>query len=158
MDKTRKKHALLLLIPFGVLVDQVTKVIAENFLSQTGSVSIIDGFFSFTLAYNTGAAWGLFSGERWFLIGVPILIIIASAGFYFKNKKTAINVGLIIVITGAIGNLIDRVRTGEVIDFLDFIVFGYDFPVFNFADMCITLGCIYLIIYTLFEKEDHAHE
>lgn len=153
-----KKHWLLLIIPFGIMLDQLTKYVAELKLSLSGPISIIEGFFSFNLAYNTGAAWGLFSGQKWFLIGMPLLIIIAGFIYYFKSKKFYFNLGLLVVITGALGNLIDRVLTGRVVDFLDFIVFGYDFPVFNLADICITLGSIFLAIYLTFEKEEIKNE
>ncbi len=149
-----RKHWILLFIPFGVAVDQITKSIAELQLSGMGDVWVIDNFFSFTLAYNTGAAWGMFAGQRWFLIGGPLLVLILCTIFYFQSKKIHLNIGLIVIMTGAIGNLIDRIATGAVVDFLRFLPFGYDFPVFNFADMCITLGCIYMMICLFFEKED----
>ena len=154
MKKQRNKFWLLTIIPIGVILDQVTKLIAENILSQTGEITIIENFFSFHLAYNTGAAWGLFAGARWFLIGSPILIILVALVVFWKSKKYFFNLGLVVVLTGALGNLIDRIFIGHVVDFLDFLIFNYDFPVFNVADMFITLGSIYLAIYLIFEKEE----
>ena len=119
-------------------------------MSLSSSISIIPSFFRITYLQNTGAAWSTFSNKTVYLIILTIVFLVA---FYFLLlKKTDFTkdkwIGVIygIVVGGILGNLFDRIRLGFVVDYLDFSIFGYNFPVFNFADSCIVIGCILLII------------
>ncbi len=134
------------------VVDLVTKYIIQN-QPTLQNVEIIKGFFSLTYAENTGMAWSLLSGKQAFLsivsaivIGVMIYYVVA------KNLDKLTRISLALMIGGAAGNLFDRLFLGYVRDFLDFIIFGYDFPIFNVADSALTIGVILLMIATL--KED----
>jgi signal peptidase II len=147
---------LLIISPLAVLIDQVTKVIAENNLVFGVRESIIDGFFYFTLVYNRGAAWSILAGNRWFLVSVSTIATIGFIIYYFKrinNSKHILLLALSLIIGGTFGNLIDRALYGQVIDFLDFIIIGYNYPVFNFADTFLVVGMGLLIIAIYYEDK-----
>lgn len=139
-----------------VLLDQITKFIAKTCLKPKGSVKVIDGFFRFTYLENDGGAWGIFGGKLIFFILITVvalgIMIYLLKDFNLSNNKLY-SVGLCLVIAGTIGNFIDRVLHKYVIDFFDFVFFGYDFPIFNVADICITFGVGLLIIKILFFHE-----
>ncbi len=135
------------------IVDLITKYVIQSH-SALQNVEIIKGFFSLTYAENTGMAWSLLSGKQAFLsivsaiaIGVMIYYVVA------KNVDQFTKIALALMIGGAAGNLFDRLFLGYVRDFLDFIVFGYDFPIFNVADSALTIGVILLIIASFIEDK-----
>ena len=131
-----------------LLIDIVVKLIVKSKLVLYQSISIIDNFFYITYVRNTGAAWSMFSGKQYFLIIVSLIVIIFL--FYYLYKKNKYNkleiFGYSLLISGAVGNLIDRIFYGYVIDYLNFYIFNYDFPVFNIADTCIVIGIMLLFI------------
>jgi signal peptidase II len=125
------------------------------------SIPIVDGFFSLTYVRNTGAAFGIFAGSHEvfrlpFLIGVSILAI----GFILvmlkrlRDAATGLVTALTFILGGAIGNLIDRVLHGEVIDFLDVYYSNYHWPAFNLADSFITVGVTITLFYLVGAKGD----
>lgn len=134
-----------------VIVDQVIKNVLCISMNMGESVSIIDGFFSLTLIGNTGAAFSLFSSGTIFLIIVSIVVLNVIYFWLIKDKNLnlfeEITYGLLM--GGIIGNLIDRVWHMQVIDYLDFNLFGYSFPIFNLADMLIVISLLMIVIYTL---------
>ena len=131
-----------------VLIDQISKI-AMKVISSVNSESftIIKNFFYITYAENTGAAFSILKGQRWFFV-VMALVVCGIITFYIiKYKpKPLEKFSLQLIVAGAIGNVIDRLVYGYVIDFLDFYIFCYDFPVFNIADCCITIGAVLLIL------------
>ena len=144
-----------------VIVDQLTKAIVDRTMSLHDSISLIPGFFNFTYIRNTGAAFGIFSGAHEvfrlpFLIGVSILAI----GFIVVMLKrlrlgeTGLATALAFILGGAIGNLIDRIVYGEVIDFLDVYWSNYHWPAFNVADSFITIGVTITLFYLIRSKGD----
>ena len=136
------------------LVDQVIKLIITNSLDFGDSIQIIPSLFSLTLLQNTGAAFSIFSSGTIVLISLVALNLIY--WFLIKdkdlNKLETIVYG--VLIGGILGNLIDRVFYGYVIDYLDFNILGFNFPVFNFADICIVVTIILIIIFTLKGEKD----
>ncbi len=135
------------------VIDLITKYIIQNHVTLY-NVEIIKGFFSLTYAENTGMAWSLLSGKQAFLsivsaiaIGVMIYYVVS------KNTDRFTKVALALMIGGAAGNLFDRLCLGYVRDFLDFIILGYDFPIFNVADSALTIGVILLIIASFMEDK-----
>lgn len=135
------------------IVDLLTKYVIQNHIALQ-NVEIIKGIFSLTYAENTGMAWSLLSGKQAFLsvvsaiaIGVMIYYVVA------KNVDKFTKIALALMIGGAAGNLFDRLFLGYVRDFLDFIIFGYDFPIFNVADSALTIGVILLIIASFIEDK-----
>lgn len=139
----------------GVLLiaaDQIVKIlIASNLSYQTGVIVVIDNFFNIVHWHNTGGAWGALSDATWLLTIFSVLCALVILYFYITAKPVFLRLSLILVIAGAIGNMIDRIRLSYVIDFLYFNnLFGYSFPAFNIADICITSGCIGVLIYVIF--------
>ncbi|MBE6156906.1 MAG: signal peptidase II [Firmicutes bacterium] len=138
----------------ALLVDVVTKILIDNSFNLMETKPIIVNFFSITKVYNTGASWNILSGYRIILIIITILMFAFLVYYQTKfilNNRNILTFGLLY--GGIVGNLIDRIIYGYVIDFLDFTIFGYNFPVFNFADVCIVLG-IFLLIIAIYKKED----
>ncbi len=138
------------IIILSVLIDQIAKYIVVQTLPLYDSVVLIDGFFSFTHIQNRGAAWGMFSEHRWvFLVATAIAIIVLPIILYrFRKLHVLFGVSMSLIIGGAVGNMIDRLFLGYVIDFLEFTFI--DFPVFNIADICIVVGTFMMAAYILF--------
>jgi signal peptidase II len=143
--------ALFLPAALIVVLDQITKYL---FWSHGRNYEIIDGFFNITLVKNAGAAFGLFQGGRAFFIAASVLaaILITYLGVKLPRVDRARRVWLGCILGGAFGNLIDRVRFGEVVDFLQIGFRGHYWPVFNVADIGVTVGAAMLILYALMPK------
>lgn len=137
-----------------LIVDIVVKLIIENILVLNNSIKIIDNFFYLTYVRNIGAAWSILSGKVNFLIIFSLIIIIFLFIYLYKKKEYSKleELGYSLLLAGAIGNLIDRIFYGYVIDYLDFYIFNYDFPIFNIADSCIVIGIMLLFISSWREK------
>ena len=143
---------------FCLALDQITKTIAINNLVEFRNVPVINNFFYFTLCYNTGGAWSIFSNSTWLLA----LISIVALGFIIytvvKSKSLLYDISASVFMGGLIGNLVDRVLQGKVTDFLDFVILGYDFPVFNVADMCICVSAVFIVMAVLKEESENGKE
>lgn len=139
---------------FVIILDQVTKYIVATQMKIHHSVEVIPGFFYFTSHRNSGAAWGMLQGQMWlfYIVTVVVVIVIIYYMTIYKHQYPLLNIGLALILGGAIGNFIDRVRIQEVIDFLDFNIFGYDFPIFNVADSALTIGVILVIILIIYDE------
>jgi signal peptidase II len=145
-----------------IVLDQLTKFIIDRVMNLHQSISLIDGLFNLTYVRNTGAAFGIFAGSaevfrRPFLIVVSILasVFIINMMKRLAETETGLITGLSFILGGAIGNLIDRVIYGEVIDFLDVYWRNYHWPAFNIADSFITIGvCVMLYCLYTHEGED----
>jgi signal peptidase II len=139
-----------LIIIASVLVDQISKLIVVKTLPLYDSIVVIKGFFSFSHIQNRGAAWGMFSESRWiFLTATAVALIVLPIILYkFRKVHVLFGTSMSLIIGGAIGNMIDRVFLGYVVDFLEFTFI--DFPVFNIADVCIVVGTFMMAAYILF--------
>jgi signal peptidase II len=142
-----------------LVLDQLTKMIVDRTMSLHQSIPIIDGFFSLTYVRNTGAAFGIFAGSHEaFRLPFLILVSVLALGFVvvmlkrLRDEETGLITALSFIIGGAIGNLVDRVLYGEVIDFLDFYWSNYHWPAFNVADSCITVGVLITLYYLIRAK------
>jgi signal peptidase II len=156
---TKKWKMVLGWVVSILVLDQLTKMIVDRTMPLHHSIPIIDGFFNLTYVRNTGAAFGIFAGSHEaFRLPFLILVSILALGFVFLMLKRLPDdqIGLItalsFIIGGAIGNLIDRVLCGEVIDFLDFYWSHYHWPAFNLADSCITIGVLITLYYLIKAK------
>ncbi|MEG2984008.1 MAG: signal peptidase II [Peptostreptococcaceae bacterium] len=143
-----------ILIILGLIgIDQVSKYVAINYLANIGSIPIIKDVVHLTYVENRGAAFGMFQNNQ--MIFVIVAIAACIFGIYYLYKKEINLLGkaaIILIMSGAIGNLIDRVRLGFVIDYFDFrIVWDY---VFNIADVFVVVGTILLCIYIIFFEND----
>lgn len=136
-------------------IDQITKYFAVAILQGNSSVHLIGNFIRFTYVENRGAAFGMLQNQRiFFIISTIVLVAFIIYMIVFNKKVTNVTkLTLSLILSGAIGNFIDRLRLGYVIDFVD-VRFGdfYDFPVFNVADSCLVVGVIVLVILILFNK------
>ncbi|MBP3635828.1 MAG: signal peptidase II [Bacilli bacterium] len=148
-----KKVTIISLIVF--LLDRIIKIIITNNFTLNVRNKIISGFFYITNCHNEGAAFSLFSGNIMFLVFITLIILFLIYKAIKKDKGmnliTCLSYG--ILLGGILGNLYDRVFLGYVIDYLDFIIFDFDFAIFNVADMCIVIGVIMLM---LFEGSDKS--
>ncbi len=137
----------LLLSAFLVILDQVTKALATAKLAPLGSVPIIDGVFHLTYAQNTGAAFSLFRGGRWFFVVLTSVVIIALGYLMYKKFFPTVlsRVAVAVILGGTLGNFIDRARFGYVVDMFDFRLIN--FAIFNVADACLTIGIVLFAIY-----------
>lgn len=133
-----------------IAIDFIIKIIVLNYVTN---ICIIPNFFYLTLAKNTGAAFSLLENKIIFFIIIAFIVIYYIFKYSIKEDIDKLEqVSYILLIGGIIGNLIDRVIYGYVVDYLRFIIFSYNFPIFNLADICITIGAIFLII-SIFRKE-----
>lgn len=137
-----------------LVIDQISKILVVKLIDINQCVEVIKNFFYLTYTHNTGAAFSILTGQRIFLILIAIVILIILFNYIRKNKvKEKIDIiSFSLIIGGSLGNLIDRIIRGYVVDFLDFKIFGYNFPVFNLADTFIVIGVFLLLIVT-FRKE-----
>jgi len=140
-----------------VLLDQVTKAVVTHYLLLHQAVEVIAGFFSIIHVHNPGAAFGIlreWEGIRTlFLITVSLVALAVIVYLYRKCRGKWSAFALSLIAGGAVGNLIDRVRFGEVVDFLDFSIGGYHWPAFNVADTAITVGVIMMVVFAVLKKE-----
>ncbi len=158
--RIRRKYQFLLIISLFVLIlDQWSKYLVQKRLHLFQSFEVIKGFFNLVHVRNKGGAFGIFGGARGELFSsLFILVSFVAIGailyFFIKvnEREKSLLFALSLVLSGAIGNLIDRLVYGEVVDFLDFHLFSYHWPAFNIADSAITLG-IGLLAYKLVFQE-----
>lgn len=132
-----------------ILLDQLSKNFIVNHFMLGESKEIISNFFSISSHRNRGAAWGILQDSRIFFLIVTIIFIAVLSYYLFKQRETlnSFDKGTFgLIYGGAIGNFIDRLTRHEVVDFLDFRIFGYDFPIFNLADCFICVGVLFLLI------------
>lgn len=158
-----KKRYHLLIWPSIALVvlDQISKAAVIKAIEIHGSVSVIHGFFQMVHVRNRGMAFGLMnradSRVGPYLLAAASIVTIAVLIYWFMRRKDhghAITLALSFILGGAVGNLIDRVRFNEVVDFLDFYIGSYHWPAFNIADAAITAGTFLLAFCILFQKKE----
>lgn len=154
-----------LAVPFILILiflDQVTKWWIINYIMQPIKILPITPFFNIVLTWNSGISFGIFSNQGSFsviiLSTLATLIVFFLAVWLMKAENKKLIIGLICIIGGAIGNIIDRVYHGAVIDFLDFHIKSYHWPAFNVADSCIFIGATLIILDSLFpDKKEEAN-
>lgn len=151
---------LLAILAIGILVaiDQLTKLMVRGHFKLHESRPIINGVFSLTYIRNEGIAWGMFQGGRVVFLIITAIVLVVCFYVYYKisgeRKLAPIRYCLVFVVSGSIGNMMDRIKFGYVIDFFYFELI--DFPVFNVADIYVTVSMILLIILICFvyKEED----
>lgn len=150
---------------FVVVADQLTKLWVVRHFRMYESREIIPGFFHLTYLTNTGAAFGFLAGEqstlRQLFFVVVAMVALLAMGYFFrtlKDRSQLYTVAIGLISGGAVGNLIDRIRLGSVIDFLDFFIGRYHWPAFNVADSAITVGVSLFLLASLLDgKEKERH-
>jgi signal peptidase II len=158
----RRKRIVLLSVAVAILtvlifLDQWTKYYFSNLVKQNGDkITIINGFFYITHVINTGAAWSFLSNVAWaqilFKILTPIAIVAFCLFYAFALKKNYkwLQISLVLIIGGSIGNYIDRLAINGVTDFISLVFGSYEFPVFNLADCFLVVGVIMIFVHYLF--------
>lgn len=150
----RKNSLSITIVVF--IFDQLIKYIVNKTFYYGVLKCVIPNLFYLTKVYNYGAAWSTFIGNRWFLIIVAIISFIFLLWYQNKFKNISRNyLAFGLIQGGLLGNLIDRIYLGYVIDYLKINIFSYEFPIFNLADICIVVGFCLLII-AIFRGEDKS--
>jgi len=128
-----------------ILLDQISKIAVRSFMTEGQSISVIKGFFSITYIENRGVAFGLLSKHEWVVIALQLIVVIVVLILFLKmrGKSRLFDFALAIILAGGIGNIIDRLIKGSVTDMLSFSIFP---PVFNVADIGVTVGCALIIL------------
>jgi len=146
-----------------IFADQATKILASTYLNYLEPVGLTS-FFNLTLVHNTGAAFSFLSDaggwQRWMFAAIAIAVSVFIIGWLRKLKpeEKLLSWALVLVLAGAVGNLIDRIGLGYVVDFLDFHWAGYHFPAFNIADIAISVGAVLMAIDALFSGRETSGE
>jgi signal peptidase II len=152
-------HALPFFL-LAVFIDQFSKWLVVEYLKEIRNFPIIEGVFSLHYLENRGAVFGIFYGWQAFLITTSILITVGVIYFYslipHTKRHRLLRVATVLILSGAIGNIIDRVRLGFVVDFLFFELIN--FPVFNFADSFVVIACFLFLFLTLFYYKEEELE
>ena len=142
---------VFVLIALVLVLDQLTKWLVLTHFLLGESYDVIDGIFSITYIENKGAAFGLGEGNAFVFILVAVLVSVIMIYYYKKQEKNFwLSLGVSLILSGAWGNLIDRVMKSSVTDMFNFHIW----PVFNIADIAVCLGCLFLIIY-VFKEPNH---
>jgi signal peptidase II len=130
-----------------VILDQASKRIIWEVYRQTGGTDLIDGVLRISLSKNAGAVLGILSGSRTLLISITILSVVVLILFAHRMRFAPVSkrVYIGLIFGGAFGNLIDRIATGEVLDFIDMGIGPYRWPTYNVADIAVTVGAVLLI-------------
>lgn len=152
------KKKSLIIATIIVIIDVILKIVIDNILSINESIQVIPNVFYITKVYNTGAAWSLFEGSGILLIIIAIVaffLLLKYQNYFMENKRNILAFALIY--GGLVGNLIDRVIYGYVIDYLHIYIFGFSCPVFNLADMAIVVGFL-LVIIAIIKGEEHDNK
>lgn len=133
-----------------VSLDQIIKLLVIKYLEPIGSLPLIDGFIQLNYAENTGAAFGSFSGYTWILSIFTLAVIVAGLVYILKGKvKFGVEyVCITLILAGGLGNLIDRISRGFVVDYIEPLFI--DFAIFNFADILVTCSAVVLIFWMLY--------
>jgi len=140
------------------LIDQGTKLMVKNKMVLGESIPIITDLFYLTSHRNAGAAFGILQNQRWFFIIITIIAVTAIIYYLLKYRHTKKlqSYSLALILGGALGNFLDRLLYGEVVDFLDVKIklgsFHYDYPIFNIADSALVIGVILMLLDTLRES------
>ena len=155
-----RKYALLAVVAGSiVLLDQITKAVVVQWLPLYRSISVISGFFNLTHVQNPGGAFGLLAGQHstvrnlvFISVSVVALGLILHLYRTTPRTHTLLAAGFALIFGGAVGNLIDRIRFGQVVDFLDFYIGSLHWPAFNIADSAITVGIGVFLYCLVFKK------
>lgn len=143
------------LIIFVIIIDQWTKWLIVNKMDIQESIPIIDNFFYITSHRNAGAAWGILQGQMGLFYFITIVVVIGLVYLLHKygHESKLMAISLSLFLAGAVGNFIDRLLQQSVVDFLDFYIFTYNYPIFNIADSALVIGAIMMVIAMFLEEK-----
>ena len=157
----RKYLGLFVIFVFAVVSDQLSKLAVDSSFNLYESHNILGDYLKLTYVRNSGAAFGISFGSSTVMFAVTVLVIILLVYLFIKGtlrpKHIIGKAAVIMVFSGAAGNLIDRIRMGEVIDFIDMGIGLHRWPVYNFADIYVTIG-MFILFFTYTERKDGSEE
>ncbi|MGH2317418.1 signal peptidase II [Planococcus sp. 4-30] len=140
-----------------IALDQWTKWLVLKNMEIGERISVIDPYIGWLSHRNRGAAWGMLEGQMWLFAIITVAVIIGILYYFHKHAKgqPLFQLSLMVLLGGAVGNFIDRMLRGEVVDFVDVLipVINYDFPIFNVADAALTIGVVLMIIYIIYDEK-----
>lgn len=146
-------------VVIATVLDQLSKLWVVGNIPLHGEIPVMDGIFHLTYAQNTGAAWSMLSGMQWLFLLIFLAFTLGIVWEFSKKRwpfTTFDRWCIAVVYAGGLGNIIDRIRLGYVVDMIE--VEFINFPVFNLADCCITCGCIALIVHLVFFNREFWKE
>ena len=146
-------------VVIAAVLDQLSKLWVVNNIPLHGEIPVLSGIFHLTYAQNTGAAWSMLSGMQWLFLLIFLAFTLGIIWEFSKKRwpfTTFDRWCIAVVYAGGLGNIIDRIRLGYVVDMIE--VEFIDFPVFNLADCCITCGCIALVVHLVFFNREFWKE
>lgn len=150
------KYYVAALLVFGL--DQWTKRLVAEKMVLGESIPLIDGWLYLTSHRNAGAAFGILQGQRWLFVAVTVSVVgVIVYTLWRMRRERALCWSLGLILGGAVGNLLDRIRYGEVVDFIDVRIFGYHYPIFNVADSAVVIGGLLLAV-TLWRSGGSAND
>ncbi|MCP4745385.1 MAG: signal peptidase II [Desulfobacteraceae bacterium] len=159
IDSKRKYFWMAVIVGVIVVLDQVTKYLVLEKIPLHRSIPVIPGFFSLTHIHNPGGAFGFFAQgaaawRHWLFLGAGFFALGLIFYFYHQTPKERpfLRLSLGLIFGGAVGNIIDRLRFGEVVDFLLFYVGQWQWPAFNVADSAVSVGVVIFILHIVFKK------
>ncbi|WP_125558719.1 signal peptidase II [Salibacterium salarium] len=131
-----------------IAIDQITKFLVVQNMDIAEDIEVIPGFFHLTSHRNSGAAFGMLEGQMWlfYIVTVIVVSVIVYHIQKYANESKMLGIPLGLILGGAIGNFIDRLLFGEVVDFFNVYIFNYNYPIFNIADSALVVGVFLLII------------
>ena len=145
----------LVAVALLVAADQITKLLISSHFEVGQSMHVIKGLLDFTYVRNRGAAFGMLSNQRWIFLVMTTVIIAGVVYLWYKDFITHITgrIAAVLIVAGGIGNMIDRLWLGYVVDFIDVSPL-FDFAIFNVADCCVTVGAVFMAVYIIFFLDD----
>lgn len=154
-DRSILSIIAIIIIAVLVVIDQLSKLYAINVVKPQGFIKVIDNFYYFTYVENRGAAFGMLQDKQWFFVVITLAIfaVLVTVLYKYKIEGKLFYTATVLIFAGGIGNLIDRIFRGYVVDFLQFSFFP---PVCNLADYFITVGAVMLVISVAFCKKNIA--
>ncbi|AOV08329.1 signal peptidase II [Sporosarcina ureilytica] len=140
-----------------IAIDQLTKWLVIKNMELGERIDIMEPYISLFSHRNRGAAWGMLQGQMWLFYVVTVVVVIGLIYYFHKEAKghRLFSISLMLLLGGAIGNFIDRLLMGEVVDFISVLIpfIQYDFPIFNVADAALSIGVALLIIHVLLDEK-----
>ncbi|MDW0109295.1 signal peptidase II [Sporosarcina aquimarina] len=145
-----------------IIIDQLTKWLVVTNMEVRERIPLIDPYLSLLSHRNRGAAWGMLEGQMW-LFAIVTIVVVGGIVYYFQKEgknNPLFAWSLMLLLGGAVGNFIDRMVRGEVVDFVSVLVpvINYDFPIFNVADASLTAGVILVIIYLFLDEKKNKKD
>lgn len=145
-----------------ILLDQISKWFVVKNMQLGEEITIIEPYLSFLSHRNRGAAWGMLEGQMWLFYIVTAVVVVGIIYYFHKEAKghKLFSISLMLLLGGAIGNFIDRLVSGEVVDFISVLipVINYDFPIFNIADAALSIGVVTLIIHIIIDEKKNKEK